>query len=45
MVLPSIKDIEKDARRGLRVTVDHVHFRDYKWQPHLEVKIAIESVR
>ena len=45
MVLPSIKDIEKDARRGLRVTVDHVHFRDYKWHPHLEVKIAIESVR
>ena len=45
MVLPSIKEIEKHARRGLRVTVDHVYFRDYKWQPYLEVKIAIESVR
>ena len=45
MLLPSIQEIEKDARRGLRVTVDYVHFRNYKWQPHLEVKLAIESVR
>ena len=44
-MLPSIQEIEQDARRGLRVTVDHVYFRDYKWQPHLEVKIGIESVR
>ena len=44
-MLPSIQEIEKDARRGLRISVDYVHFRDYKWQPHLEVKIAIESVR
>lgn len=44
MELPSIKEIEKGTRRGLRVTVDHVHFRNYKWQPHLEVKLAIESV-
>ena len=45
MLLPSIQEIEKDARRGLRVTVDYVYFRDYKWQPHLEVKLAVESVR
>ncbi len=45
MPLPSIKEVEKDTRRGLRVTVDHVYFRDHKWQPYLEVKIAIESVR
>ena len=40
-----IQEIEQDARRGLRVSVVHVLFRDYKWQPHLEVKIAVESVR
>ncbi len=45
MRLPSIEEIEKDTRRGLRVTIGHVYFRDYKWQPYLEVKIAIESVR
>ena len=45
MVAQSIKEIEKAARRGLKVTIDHVHFRDYKWQPYLEVKLAIESVR
>ena len=45
MVVSSIKEIEQDARRGLRVTLNHVIFRDYKWQPHLEVKISIESVR
>ncbi len=41
----SIGEVEKDLRRGLRVKVDHVIFRDYKWQPHLEVKISIESLR
>lgn len=44
-MLPAIEEIEKNARRGLRVTVDHVFFRNYKWQPHLEIMIAIESVR
>ena len=29
----------------MRVTVDHVYFRNYKWQPYLEVKITVESVR
>lgn len=45
MELPSIEEIEKDVRRGLRVTVDHVYFRDYKWQPHLAVKLAVVSAR
>lgn len=45
MELPSIKEIEQNARRGLKVRVDHIFFRDYKWQPYLEVQISIESVR
>ncbi len=45
MMLPSVKDVEQNIRRGLRVKVDHVYFRDYEWQPHLEVVISVESVR
>ena len=45
MSQPSIKEVEQDIRRGLRVIVDHIIFRDNKWQPYLEVKISIEEVR
>ena len=45
METPLIKEIEQDARRGLRVEVNHVLFRNYKWQPYLEIQIMIESVR
>ena len=45
MQAPSIQEIEQDARRGLRVNVGHVLFRDYDWQPYLEVKLLVESVR
>ena len=45
MQIASITEIEQDARRGLRARCDDVVFRDYKWQPFLEVKITVESVR
>jgi hypothetical protein len=44
-MLPSVKEVEQNIRRGLRVKVDNVYFRDYEWQPHLEVVISVESVR
>lgn len=45
MALRTILDIDQDVRRGLRATLDHVYFRNYKWQPYLEVQISVESVR
>ncbi len=45
MNTPQIKEIEPNIRRGFRVKVDHIYHRPYRWQPYLEVKLAIETVR
>lgn len=43
--MPSINEAEANIRRGLRIKVDNVIYRANRWQPHLEVKISIETVR
>jgi hypothetical protein len=45
MALRTIAEIDQDVRRGLRAALDHVYFRNHKWQPYLEVQISVESVR
>jgi hypothetical protein len=40
-----IKKIEANIRRGFRVKVDQIIHRPYRWQPYLEIRLAIETVR
>lgn len=42
---PYIAEVEQNIRRGFRAKVDHILHRPYRWQPYLEIKLAVETVR
>jgi hypothetical protein len=45
MAEPPVTQVESEIYRGLRVKVDRIVYHPNMWQPFLEIRLAVQSMR